>query len=504
VKILATAVVACALLIVPAAGADGVSWTIVSGVAGDSPWYRSPVKVQITASGPGTCASLQNVITFNTSSDQLTCTAGTQTLQLQFKIDPDPPTVTGETADRAPDKNGWYTHPLTVTFAGSDGNSGIASCTTTSYAGPDAGSTSAAGTCKDNAGNVSAPASFPLKYDATPPSINATPARAADANGWYNHAVGVSFTGTDATSGIDSCTPSTSYAGPDNATASVAGSCVDQAGNRSSGAFALEYDATAPQATAAVARPPDANGWYTHPVAVTFSGSDALSGLGACTAPHTYSGPDDGTARVDGTCQDKAGNSASASLPLHYDATAPHLADLTVDVGDGSVTLSWRQPKDTTAVAITRSAGPAKSGAPVYKGRATRFHDAGLRTGVTYRYTLTARDEAGNEASAHVDATVRALYAPTPGSRAKAGDKLAWVPSKGADYYNLQLFRNGHKVLTTWPVTASFRLPRSWTFEGRKYTLRRGTYRWYVWPGHGARARARYGALIGGSLFRVR
>jgi hypothetical protein len=53
-------------------------------------------------------------------------------------------------------------------------------------------------------------------------------------------------------------------------------------------------------------------------------------------------------------------------------------------------------------------------------------------------------------------------------------------------------------------VAASFRLPRSWTFEGKKYTLRRGTYRWYVWPGHGARARARYGTLIGGSLFRVR
>jgi hypothetical protein len=201
---------------------------------------------------------------------------------------------------------------------------------------------------------------------------------------------------------------------------------------------------------------------------------------------------------VDGTCQDKAGNSAAASVPLHYDATAPHIADVNVDVGDGSVTLSWRQPKDTMAVAITRGTKA------VYKGRATRFRDAGLRTGVTYRYTLTARDEAGNEASARVDATVRALYAPAPGSRAKAGDKLAWVPSKGADYYNLQLFRNGHKVLTTWPVGASFRLPRSWTFQGKKYTLRRGTYRWYVWPGHGARAQARYGALIGGSLFRVR
>ena len=75
----------------------------------------------------------------------------------------------------------------------------------------------------------------------------------------------------------------------------------------------------------------------------------------------------------------------------------------------------------------------------------------------------------------------------------RAGDALTWPKSKGANYYNVQLFRGGHKVLTAWPVTPRFKLPHAWTFSGHRETLARGTYKWYVWPGHGARAAARYG-----------
>ena len=63
--------------------------------------------------------------------------------------------------------------------------------------------------------------SVTIKRDATPPTVTVVPARAPDANGWYNHAVTVGFSGADATSGIDVCSQAT-YAGPDNANASVA------------------------------------------------------------------------------------------------------------------------------------------------------------------------------------------------------------------------------------------------------------------------------------------
>src|SRR5205085_7342392 len=104
---------------------------------------------------------------------------------------------------------------------------------------------SVSGTCRDVAGNVSAPFSFALKYDATPPSVNASPARDADAGGWYNHPVSVSFGGSDATSGVDACT-SASYGGPDTSGTTISGNCNDKAGNTSSGSLTLQYDSTSP------------------------------------------------------------------------------------------------------------------------------------------------------------------------------------------------------------------------------------------------------------------
>ena len=69
----------------------------------------------------------------------------------------------------------------------------------------------------------------------------------ANADGWYNSAVAIGFAGTDPVSGVDLCT-STTYGGPDNAAASVSGTCTDKAGNTSSSfPFGLKYDATAPR-----------------------------------------------------------------------------------------------------------------------------------------------------------------------------------------------------------------------------------------------------------------
>src|SRR5262249_35124960 len=147
-------------------------------------------------------------------------------------------------AARAPDANGWYNHPVAVAFAGTDAASGIDSCTSATYSGPDDGGASVSGACRGAAGN-SAAASLRRKHDSTPPQVSASPARPPDAYGWYNHAVGVAFAGTDATSGIDSCS-SASYSGPDDGSASVSGSCKDNAGNSAGASFGLKYDSTPP------------------------------------------------------------------------------------------------------------------------------------------------------------------------------------------------------------------------------------------------------------------
>src|SRR5207248_745297 len=174
------------------------------------------------------------------------------------------PQVTA-TAARGPDANGWYDHPVSVGFSGSDGLSGVSSCSAPqSYSGPDSGSVAVNGTCVDSAGNLGV-ASLALKYDATGPQVAATPARGPDGNGWYNHPLTVGFAGTDATSGIASCSEPT-YAGPDAAASSVVGSCTDRAGNASGvSSFGFKYDATAPHVMNAIpVRPPDRNGWFNH------------------------------------------------------------------------------------------------------------------------------------------------------------------------------------------------------------------------------------------------
>ena len=137
------------------------------------------------------------------------------------------------------------------------------------YSGPDSQNASVSGSCVDQAGNTSVRA-FALSYDGTAPQAFGVPARQPDSNGWYNQAIRVAFDGTDATSGIDSCTAPQVYSGPDAANASLSGDCTDRAGNISAVAMSsFGYDATAPQVTATPGRAPDANGWYNHALTVS-------------------------------------------------------------------------------------------------------------------------------------------------------------------------------------------------------------------------------------------
>ena len=55
----------------------------------------------------------------------------------------------------------------------------------------------------------------------------------------------------------------------------MTGSCTDGAGNTASTSVSIHYDGSAPNVTPQVERPPDADGWYNHPVKVAFAGQDA-------------------------------------------------------------------------------------------------------------------------------------------------------------------------------------------------------------------------------------
>jgi hypothetical protein len=265
----------------------------------------------------------------------------------------------------------------------------------------------------------------------------------------------------------------------------------------------IRIDQTPPVATAATpARPPDAGGWFNHPVTITWSGTDNFTAQPPCTST-TYAGPDDPAASLTGTCRDAAGNvSAPLAFGLAYDATPPTLTRLAGQAGDRTATLTWQASPDAASITVTRAPAGAVASV-VYRGGGDRFRDRGLRNGIAYHYVVVAADAAGNAAQRDVDVVPGRLTAPAPGARLTAPPLLRWVVVARARYYNVQLFRGSHKVLSAWPTRAKLQLTRAWHFGGRRQRLRPGTYRWFVWPGYGTRAAQRYGRLLGHRTFTI-
>jgi hypothetical protein len=200
----------------------------------------------------------------------------------------------------------------------------------------------------------------------------------------------------------------------------------------------------------------------------------------------------------------------------------PDVDAASVRAGDHSVTLRWKPSAapDFKEYVVTRStttpALQAVGEKVVYRGTRTSLTDRRLKNGVLYRYVIAVYDVAGNRsAGIAVLAVPRAILLARPknGAHVRAPVRLVWVPVRGAAYFNVQLYRErgrgaqavkaARKVLTTWTSQAYFTIPTRWAYRGRFYRLAPGRYRWYVWPGLGKRADARYGPLLGQSTFVV-
>ena len=357
-----------------------------------------------------------------------------------------------------------------------------------------------------------------IHVDKTPPTVtDAVPARGPDSGGWYNHPVDFALHGSDASSGLQGCS-SVTYSGPDSASATVTGTCTDVAGNVASRDVPLRYDATPPAVLDITpSRPPDHDGWYTAPVDFGFRGSDDSSGVDGCSTG-SYRGPDGANVSVTGTCTDRAGNAATRSLGINYDATPPTLDAVGAVAGNRSAALSWLSSLDTTSLVIVRSPvgarGVAQSLSP---GLETGFRDTGLRNGVEYRYDFTATDAAGNGAHAAVTVVPSAhpRLHPKLGASVSSPPLLRWTRVTKAAYYNVQVYRDdtvgapvaaqpppgSGKILSRWPTKPQLRLRRSWSFGGQRRRLSPGRYRWYVWAGYGPRSKQKYGgAIVNGSF----
>jgi hypothetical protein len=352
--------------------------------------------------------------------------------------------------------------------------------------------------------------------DDTPPIVTYSIDGIVGLNKWYRGSthgnfIVVQWRVSDPEGGITSttgCDPAVPVAGPNTGTTRTC-SATSGGGTTTITTKLLKIDATPPAGVAAtLSRGADYRGWYNHPLGLAWHGTDATSGIASCSAV-TYAGPDRAGARIGGGCTDRAGNAASATAYINYDATAPVLRQVSVKSKAGSDLVRWTSssPSDTVVVQrwVRGAKQPGANKGVVFSGNGSAFADTKIRSNLEYHYSVQAFDQAAN-ASPRISVTALAkvlTLGKTPYTpRAAAEPILRWGRARGATYYHLQLFRGKKRLLATWPPTRQFALQATWKWSGHRYRLRPGRYRWYVWAGLGKRSFARYRA-IGSAQFIV-
>ena len=198
-------------------------------------------------------------------------------------------------------------------------------------------------------------------------------------------------------------------------------------------------------------------------------------------------------------------NSRTTRL-IKVDGDPPRFGAVIVRGTKQFVRLRWVASRDAHFL-VTRA--PGEHGALrslVYQGTRRRFTDHSVASGVTYRYKLIAVDRAGNSTARMLRATTRpALLSPPPGAELRSPRTIlfTWDAVAETSYYNVQVWREGKRILSAWPSLPRFRLAAPWTYGGVSRDLRAGRYMWYVWPGRGPRSVGAYGPILGWSTFVV-
>lgn len=408
-----------------------------------------------------------------------------------------------------------------------------ASCTSpASYTSLSAGTHTFSVTATDSLGHTGQPTGYTWLIDLTPPvapSIAggpASPTRSTSASFVFSDSeAGLSFGCRLDGDAFTSCTSPVSYSKLADGRHTFSVRATDRAGNVGSAAsYAWTVDTVAPDTTI-TSRPAAVSSTdaATFQFASSESGSTFACSLDggaftACSSPRSYSALADGRHTFKVRASDAAGNvdptpaeySWQVATLIPPDTTPPGaVVGLRRSVGYGTLALAWGLPTDTdfdhVVVLRSRSAStpPRKV---VYEGRGGRYRDTHFKNGTYYRYAIVSYDHAGN-ASRSVSVAVPPsvlLRSPRNASVVKTPPRLMWTGVPKATFYNVQLYYGSQKVLSAWPSRDQLMLKRVWTYAGRWLRLRKGGYRWYVWPAFGPRSKSRYGQLLGQGTFTVR
>jgi len=368
----------------------------LSGTSGSNGWYRSSVKVTLTATDPlsgvaktfyrvdgGSWTVYSSPVTVSgegthsfddNSTDRAGNVEATNTSQL--KIDATSPS-TSHSLEGTLGNGSWYASPVNVTLTSSDATSGVASTsyringgTWQTYASKFTvtgnGSHLVEYASTDTAGNAEPAKSVLIQIGAAaeqPPvttlGLNGSPG----ANGWYASTVTVTLTSTSP-SGAGATIQYRLDAGPwGTYVASFAiadGShlleynATDANGIKESTKSAtIKVDTLAPVSSTAFSANPTASGWFTAQLAVTLAATDTTSGLASISyrldggASTSYSNPisiAEGRHVLQYAATDRAGVAeALHSTPVNVDSVAPSLSSFqpTGPVPTSDVEITW-------------------------------------------------------------------------------------------------------------------------------------------------------------------
>lgn len=165
-----------------------------------------------------------------------------------------------------------------------------------------------------------------IGVDNAPPTITAAVTPAPNAAGWNNTNATVSFTCSDKTAGIASCTAPLMLTGETDGETLV-GTAIDKAGNIATLTLTVKLDLSPPNLT--IMSPVNGSNVFASPVAVAGTVTDAVSGLASITcngAPATINGSSftcgvtltPGTNSINVVATDVAGNTTMSSLSLTH------------------------------------------------------------------------------------------------------------------------------------------------------------------------------------------
>ncbi|TQM64565.1 hypothetical protein FBY41_0934 [Humibacillus xanthopallidus] len=318
-----------------------------------------------------------------------------------IKIDKTAPTISHAFTPLSYTDGAWTNQDVTVTFTCADqGGSGLESCTSpvTKIAETTAAGDTVTGTATDGAGS-SATDTANVRIDKTKPTITATPDREPNDAGWYRADVTVSFSAADALSGV--ATKSTDKVLAQGVDQSASGSAEDRAGNTASAAVpGINIDKTAPVLSADFV-----SGWHTGDVAVTWTCTDALSGVATGPSNDVVKGEGDNLSSS-ASCVDMAGNTAQETVTgIKIDRTAP---TTTAALADPNQAGWYGDAVEVTLNGSDNASGVAATYYSVDEGEAQTYNGAFLfGSEGTHSISLWSKDNAGNLERAGAPITVK-------------------------------------------------------------------------------------------------